>query len=87
MTLPSVWSKLKSELCENTRKYEHYIVRMAKWMSEVPAKILKIFHVRGAICKGKLADFIIWDPEQKLSKEESFSKFKENDIFLDRAHR
>ena len=43
---------------------EHYIVRLGKWLSMHPSQILNIYHKRGSISKGKLADLIVWELEK-----------------------
>jgi dihydroorotase-like cyclic amidohydrolase len=54
---------------------------MAKWMSEQPSKVLGISHIRGAINKGQLADFVIWKPEEYSKVTESYSKHPEMNVF------
>lgn len=63
-TLQSVWFILNKPVSSNDQ-LEHYIVRLAKWMSLHPAQILGISEYRGSIAKGKLADFVIWSPREK----------------------
>ncbi|OMJ93165.1 hypothetical protein SteCoe_3987 [Stentor coeruleus] len=63
-TLSSVWFILNKPVSSHDQ-LEHYIVRLAKWMSMHPAQILGISEYRGSIAKGKLADFIIWNPNEK----------------------
>ena len=51
---------------------EHYIIRLAKWLSLYPAKILGIDNKRGSIEKGKFADLIIWNPRQKFRVQNNY---------------
>jgi dihydroorotase-like cyclic amidohydrolase len=41
---------------------DNYIVRLSKWLSLNPAKIIGLDKHRGSIEKHKFADLIIWDP-------------------------
>ncbi|OMJ95663.1 hypothetical protein SteCoe_911 [Stentor coeruleus] len=63
-TLQSVWFILNKPVSSNDQ-LEHYIVRLAKWMSLYPAQILGVNDCRGSICKGKIADLIVWNPREK----------------------
>jgi dihydroorotase-like cyclic amidohydrolase len=60
-SLQAVWTVLNIPI---TRKelLEHYIVRLAKWMSLHPAKVLEVDKERGSIEIGKFADLVVWDP-------------------------
>jgi dihydroorotase-like cyclic amidohydrolase len=62
-TLQAIWSRLRQHLLPKSDQYEHYIVRMAKWLSSTPARILGVLDKRGEIAVGKLADLVVWDPE------------------------
>ena len=58
--LQAVWSTINIP----TSKFEtleHYLVRISKWLSLIPAKIIGLTH-RGSIAKGKFADLIVWNP-------------------------
>ena len=59
-TLQALWTVLKKPM-NNPRQYEHYLIRLAKWTSANPAKILRLSQ-RGAIAKGYFADLVVWDP-------------------------
>ena len=69
-TLQSVWTKLRNDV----EFRNHYIVRIAKWCAAGPARILGIHEDRGSIAKGKYADMVIWNPDEKLPAA-SRSKF------------
>ena len=62
LNLQAVWTRLKSPLHMGDRAYQHYIIRLFKWMSTKPAQILGLNN-RGSIEPGKLADFVVWYPE------------------------
>ena len=62
-TLQSVWTKLVKQ-CGSEEEKEHYIVRLAKWLSLHPAMLLGVAHQRGSIEKGKFADLVVWKPEE-----------------------
>lgn len=64
LTLQSVWTKLNS-LGNSEELLENYIVRLSKWMSFQPAKVLGLSKKRGSIEKGKFADLVVWDPKGK----------------------
>jgi dihydroorotase-like cyclic amidohydrolase len=63
-TLQSVWFILNKPVSSNDQ-LEHYIVRLAKWMSLHPAQILGVSDYRGSISKGKIADLVVWNPREK----------------------
>ena len=65
-SLQAVWSRLRSQ-CTTDEQSEHYIVRLSKWLSLCPAKVLGISHLRGAIDKGRFADLIVWKPKEKYT--------------------
>ena len=59
-TLQVLWTVLKKPLA-NPKQFEHYLIRMARWTAENPAKMLRLAR-RGAIAKGNYADLVVWDP-------------------------
>ena len=61
----AIWTTLNLQVTPRKR-LEEYLVRMSKWLSTQPAKIIG-FDNRGSIAKGKLADLIVWDPYCKNS--------------------
>lgn len=63
-TLASIWQMLNIPVNHHDQ-LEHYIVRLAKWLSLYPAKIMGIDNKRGKIDKGRYADLIVWDPRKK----------------------
>ena len=65
-TLQAVWSVLNIPVSSH-EQLEHYIVRLAKWLSLYPAQILGVDQDRGSIEVGKKADFFIWKPREKVS--------------------
>lgn len=70
--LQAVWTKLRMPAVHSPSVREHYIVRLAKWMSLNPARLIGTSHVRGSIEKGKLADLVIWYPHEAfLAPEDS----------------
>jgi dihydroorotase-like cyclic amidohydrolase len=58
--LQPVWSSIKKTVERRSRAYEHYIVRLSKWMSSKPAEVIGVDEFRGSIAIGKLADLIVW---------------------------
>jgi dihydroorotase-like cyclic amidohydrolase len=70
-TLQTLWTVLKRPYTQLGR-FEHYIVRIAKWTSLMPAKVLMLPD-RGAIAKGYLADLVIWDPLREVTIEKTYS--------------
>lgn len=70
-TLQTLWTVLKKPYTQLGR-FEHYIVRIAKWTALMPAKVLSLPD-RGAIAKGYLADLVIWDPFREVTIEKTFS--------------
>ena len=71
---------LNIPVCSN-ELLEHYIVRLAKWLSYHPACILNISDKRGSIEKGKFADLIVWDPWNKYLVDNSY-EYAENSPFV-----
>lgn len=65
-SLQVIWTQLMSTI-QDQSQIEHYLIRMSKWMSQAPAKLLAIEHKRGSISVGKYADLIIWSPYEKAA--------------------
>ena len=63
--LKIIWTVLLKYLGDNQDLLSHHFVRIAKWMSLNPAKILGIDQKFGSIEKGKFASFIVWRPYEK----------------------
>ena len=80
-TLQAVWTTLNGPI-SSCELLEHYIVRLAKWMSLYPAEILSISATRGSISKGRFADLIMWKPYEKYVVENEMSPFPEISPFL-----
>ena len=80
-TLQSVWTTLNGPISSSSQ-LEHYIVRLAKWMSLHPAEVLSISSTRGSISKGKFADLILWKPFEKYVVRNEMSPFPEISPFL-----
>lgn len=78
--LQAVWTKLRSQT-QDTATLEHYIVRLSKWLSYAPAKLLGVESQRGSICKGKLADLVVWNPYEISSSGFSHSTFGDTSPF------
>ena len=70
-SLQAVWSKLRRPYAHS---FEHYIVRLFKWMSLNPAKFLGLSDLKGTLAPGKDADIIVWDPYESFTFR-SFSDF------------
>lgn len=62
-SLQALWTKLRSPTL-SWEALEHYIVRLSKWLSTAPAKLLSVN--RGLIAAGRLADIIVWSPEEPV---------------------
>jgi hypothetical protein len=60
-SLPAIWTKLRFPVTSDSL-LDNYIVRLSKWLSLNPAKIIGLDKHRGSIEKHKFADLIIWDP-------------------------
>ena len=84
-SLQAIWSRLKQPLAVRSRTYNHYIVRLAKWMSDTPSKILGIDNMRGSIEAGKIADLVVWDPEQWITSRKSWSLHAELNPYTNHA--
>lgn len=56
-SLPALWTAGKRHNCR--------LEDMAKWLCERPA-LLSFFEVKGKIEKGFDADFVVWNPEEKI---------------------
>ena len=59
-SLQAVWTTINIPMAR-VEQLEHYLVRLSKWLSLNPAKILGLAD-RGSIAKGKVADLIVWTP-------------------------
>jgi dihydroorotase-like cyclic amidohydrolase len=64
LSLFAVWNMLNVPV-STQEQLEHYIVRLAKWLSLHPARVLRLSHERGRIEKGLRADLVVWNPFQK----------------------
>jgi len=73
-SLQAVWTRLMEE-STSEEEQEHYLVRLAKWMSVAPAKMLGL-RTRGGIERGKLADLVLWAPRE-ICTQDSMSKHPE----------
>ena len=80
-SLLSVWTTLNGPASSDSH-LDHYIVRLAKWLSLYPAEVLNIANTRGSICKGKFADLVVWKPFEKVHVMKEFSPFPECSPFL-----
>lgn len=60
MSMLAIWSTINIPTMK-IETLEHYLVRLGKWFSMVPAKVIGM-HQRGSIAKGKLADLVVWSP-------------------------
>ena len=63
-SLQSVWTHLRRPN-PYSQSLPHYLVRMSKWLSTAPAKMLGVEQDRGTLEVGKLADLIVWSPEEE----------------------
>ncbi|CAG9320065.1 unnamed protein product [Blepharisma stoltei] len=79
--LQAVWTMLNAP-ANSMSQLEHYIVRLAKWFSLHPAKILNISDSRGSIEKGKIADLLIWDPYSRATISDVHSQYPEVSPFI-----
>ena len=82
-SLQAVWNTLNIPVTDS-KHLENYIVKLSKWFSLFPAKVLNINDKRGSIDKGKYADLFIWNPYEKyvVSNEYKYSDtspFKQQD--------
>ena len=59
-SMQAVWSTINIPISK-VEQLEHYLVRLSKWLSLSPAKLLGLSN-RGSIGKGKLADLVVWTP-------------------------
>ena len=73
-SLQSVWYMLNKPVSSHDQ-LEHYIIRLSKWFSLHPAQILGVSNWRGSISRGKIADFIVWDPHVKYTLEYEYTYF------------
>lgn len=69
--LQAVWTKLTMPASHTLDVQQRYIVRLAKWMSLNPARLLGISHIKGSVAKGKLADLVVWYPYQECATSEN----------------
>jgi dihydroorotase-like cyclic amidohydrolase len=79
-TLQSVWSVLNIPVSDH-ELLEHYLVRLAKWLSWHPSLILNLNSNRGNIAKGKYADLVIWNPWEKYVVDKSYI-YSDNSPFI-----
>ncbi|OMJ94815.1 hypothetical protein SteCoe_2000 [Stentor coeruleus] len=80
-SLQAVWTTLNGPVSSHAQ-LEHYIVRLAKWLSLYPAEILNISSTRGSISKGKYADLIVWNPYEKFLVTEEYSPYPQMSPFF-----
>lgn len=68
-SLQAVWTKLRMPAVHSQQMQDKYLIRLSKWMSLYPAKLLGVAQNRGSIEKGKWADLVIWQPFEKSTTE------------------
>ena len=74
-TLQAVWTSLVNST-GSEELLEHFLVRMAKWMSLEPARILGIDDRRGSIERGKSADFMVWQPKERYTVGKEYTYYQ-----------
>jgi allantoinase len=79
-TMQAVWGKIRTQTGD-IDTLEHYLVRLSKWLSLAPSKLVGIDQLRGSICKDKIADLIIWSPYESVVSEVSHSVFGDTSPF------
>jgi hypothetical protein len=84
-TLQAIWTILNIPVSTH-EQLEHYIVRLAKWLSLHPAQILGVDGNRGSLEPGKSADFFLWKPREKVTVGNGYfycdtSPFVGHDLF------
>ncbi|CAG9319521.1 unnamed protein product [Blepharisma stoltei] len=80
-TLQAIWTMLNVPVSTQSQ-LEHYIIRISKWLSLYPARILNIQDKRGSIEKGKYCDLVIWSPYERIKINEIYSENEEISPFL-----
>jgi allantoinase len=56
--LPAVWTE--------ARRRGATVLQITRWMSAAPARFAGLQAKKGAITRGRDADFVVWDPEQRF---------------------
>jgi len=82
-SLSAVWSILKPHISTH---FQHYFIRLSKWMSLAPAKLLGIDHIKGEIKVGLHADLVLWDPFESFeaksrSKHGKMSPYDKKEMY------
>jgi len=62
-------AKFQQDLMYKRKMIDDLLCKIAKVLCSNPAKMLKIDDRKGAIEKGKDADFVIWDPYPKINNQ------------------
>jgi allantoinase len=57
--LPVVWNGMRARGIP--------VERLARWMSAAPAQLAQLAHRKGAIARGRDADFVVWRPEEEFT--------------------
>lgn len=83
-SLQSTWTMLKSHIGQDPKKLEHYIVKLAKWLSVRPAQVLNISSKKGSIEKEKFADMIIWKPNEPYIIDETYAYTETSPFFKEK---
>jgi dihydroorotase-like cyclic amidohydrolase len=81
-SLPSVWTKLKVSVTLE-KQLENYVVRLFKWVSLNPAKIIGVDQQIGSIEKLKFSDLVIWEPFEVANTSHSHSSNPEKCVYKD----
>ena len=80
LSLFAIWNMLNVPV-STQEQLEHYIVRLSKWLSLYPARVLQLSHERGKIEKGQRADLVIWNPFEKFILPKNW-KYRETSPFV-----
>ena len=81
-SLQAVWTKLRMPVVDSQAVRERYIVRLSKWLSLNPAKVIGVSSKRGSIEKGKFADLVVWKPHSSFTLREEYFRYPQLNPYI-----
>jgi len=76
-SLQVIWTKIREKFSRDSNQLKRYLVRISRYLSLHPARVLNLSESRGSIIEGKFADIIVWKPYERMIRQDSTSVYAE----------